>query len=272
MSSLSRFRLQEISINRLWLASIRRLKNVPDYFSWISNRNESKNNKTKLLSLRTAYLNERCYIMANGPSLGMMDLSPLNQAYTIGLNRIYLMFDRIPFKPSFYVCSNELVLEQFSDDIQKLTVPKFLNWNRRRLFSPPDEQTMFLYFKLSFRDGFGKDPWQGLWGGGTVTYVALQIAFYMGFKEVILIGLDHNFADRGTPNTIETRKQTADINHFHPDYFPKGTRWQLPDLHRSEIAYAQARQAFESDGRRIFDATIGGKCQVFEKVDYNSLF
>jgi hypothetical protein len=93
----------------------------------------------------------------------------------------------------------------------------------------------------------------------------------MGFDEVILIGVDHNFADKGTPNKTEVRTQERDDNHFHPDYFPKGARWQLPDLVRSELAYALARQAFEQDGRRILDATADGKCPVFEKAHFASL-
>jgi hypothetical protein len=54
--------------------------------------------------------------------------------------------------------------------------------------------------------------------------------------------------------------------------FGKGFRWQLPDLETSEIAYGMARSAFEADGRKVVDATVGGKLTVFPKVDYNSLF
>jgi hypothetical protein len=49
-------------------------------------------------------------------------------------------------------------------------------------------------------------------------------------------------------------------------------RWQLPDLLRSELAYAEARTAFERDGRRIVDATPGGGCTVFEREDFDRLF
>ena len=74
------------------------------------------------------------------------------------------------------------------------------------------------------------------------------------------------------PNIVETRSADVDDNHFHPNYFPKGYKWQSPDLLRSEIAYGLAKEAFEMDGRKIFDATIGGKCEVFEKIDYEVLF
>jgi len=93
----------------------------------------------------------------------------------------------------------------------------------------------------------------------------------MGFSEVILIGVDHNFATKGKPNTTIT-SEGDDPNHFDPKYFGKGFRWQLPDLETSEIAYRMARNAFEADGRKVVDATVGGKLTVFPKVEYNSLF
>ena len=63
-----------------------------------------------------------------------------------------------------------------------------------------------------------------------------------------------------------------DPNHFSGDYFGKGFRWNLPDLETSEMAYRMAREYFEKAGRKIVDATIGGKLTVFPKVGYDSLF
>ena len=92
-----------------------------------------------------------------------------------------------------------------------------------------------------------------------------------GFQQAVLIGIDHSFVDKGVPNRAETRTAETDENHFHPDYFPKGSRWQLPDLPRSEAAFQLAREAFEADGREIIDATAGGALEVFEKADYDAL-
>jgi hypothetical protein len=99
----------------------------------------------------------------------------------------------------------------------------------------------------------------------------MQLAFHMGFEQVILVGVDHSFVTQGKPHT-EVVSQGDDPNHFSPDYFGKGFRWQLPDLETSEIAYRLARKTFESSGREILDATIGGKLTIFPKVDYLSLF
>jgi len=98
----------------------------------------------------------------------------------------------------------------------------------------------------------------------------MQVAFYLGFHTVVLIGVDHNFPDSGDPNRLVTASG-SDQNHFHPDYFGKGIKWHYPDLERSEKSYSVARKVYERNGRMILDATIGGKLTIFKRVDYNSI-
>jgi hypothetical protein len=108
----------------------------------------------------------------------------------------------------------------------------------------------------------------------------MQLAYYFGFTEVVLIGVDHSFVETGVV-AAETLPQNADDlrpavvvshgddpNHFTPGYFGKGVRWQLPDWQQMEAAYARTREAYELAGRTIVDATVGGKLTIFPKVDY----
>ncbi len=83
--------------------------------------------------------------------------------------------------------------------------------------------------------------------------------------------MDHNFVTQGPPNTTVV-SQGDDPNHFHPGYFGKGFRWQLPDLATSELAYRMAREAYERADRQVVDATVGGKLTVFPRQDYHRLF
>jgi hypothetical protein len=268
-----RVRLTEITPRRVYDAVRRRIQDVPDAWAW-GQSTRSEANRERLYRFRDRHSGERCFVLANGPSLGRMNLEALRATPTISMNRAYLLYEQWGFVPSYYVCINELVLEQFSGDIARLPMPKFVNFNRRQLFpdSGYDEDPMYLRLGLNLQDRFSGDVTQPISSGGTVTFACLQLAYFMGFSEVVLIGLDHNFVEKGIPNTTEVRKLEADENHCHPDYFPKGIKWQLPDLYRSELAYAMAREAFERDGRRVLDATVGGKCKVFPKVDFDSLF
>jgi hypothetical protein len=229
-------------------------------------------NLERLRGYRNVHPQKRCFIIGNGPSLKKMDLSPLKNEFTFGLNRIYLMFPELGFTTTYLVVVNELVLEQCADDISAVPVPKFITWRARRWF-PDAVQDGILYLDTDFtgEENFSGDAAGRLFEGFTVTYVALQLAFYMGFEEAILIGVDHNYETKGTPNTTVT-STGDDPNHFAPGYFGKGFRWQLPDLEGSEMAYRMARDAYLNAGRRVLDATVGGKLEVFTKADYREQF
>ncbi len=223
----------------------------------------------KLPALKDIHRGERCFILGNGPSLARTDLTRLRDEYTIGLNRIYLAFADMGFQTSYYLSVNDLVIEQCAEDILGLKMPRFVSWRAHNWLQPQDN----LYFLYSTYTGptFAHNIAGRMWEGATVTYMALQVAFYLGFETVILIGVDHNFATKGKPNTTVV-SAGDDPNHFNPGYFGKGFRWQLPDLETSEQAYRTARLAYHQAGRQVLDATLDGKLTVFPKVIYDSLF
>jgi hypothetical protein len=223
----------------------------------------------RLAALKDTHRGERCFIIGNGPSLKQTDLSRLRNEYTFGLNRIYLLFPELGFTTRFYLSINDLVIEQCAADIQALKMPVFAAWRARRWLKPADN----IYFLYTTYTGprFSRQATGRLWEGATVTFVALQMAFYLGFQQVILIGVDHNYVTPGKPNETVV-SQGDDPNHFSPAYFGKGFRWQLPDLETNEKGYRMARQAYEQDNRQVVDATIAGKLRVFPRVAYDSLF
>jgi hypothetical protein len=231
----------------------------------------SLSSRKHLSDLRGSLRGRRCFILGNGPSLRQTDLKLLKDEFTFGLNRVYLLFPELGFATTYLVAVNELVLEQCASEIVAQPSHKFLPWAMRRMLpeSPPADLTLIQTQGL--RPGFSRDARGAMWQGATVTFVAMQLAYHMGFQEVILIGVDHSFATQGKPHETVV-SQGDDPNHFAPDYFGKGFRWQLPDLESSERAYRLARRAFETDGRTILDATLGGKLTVFPKVEYSSLF
>lgn len=165
---------------------------------------------------------------------------------------------------------NDLVLEQCAEEMRQLNLPKFLTWRARRWFHG-DPQANFIDTDFTGPENFSGDATGRLFEGFTVTFIALQLSFYMGFDQIILIGVDHNFTTHGEPNTTVV-SAGDDPNHFTPGYFGRGFRWQLPDLEGSERAFRLARKAYAEAGRRVVDATVGGKLTIFPKVDYISLF
>jgi hypothetical protein len=143
--------------------------------------------------------------------------------------------------------------------------PSFISYKHRNKYLEQNDRIYFVG-DIHSKWKFFEDITKGISQGSTVTYAALQIAFYMGFKRVFLIGVDHNFAQKGKPHKVETMKGD-DMSHFDPGYF-KGMKWQLPDLEGSERAYRMAKYHFEKDNRQILDATIDGKLDIFAKIKF----
>jgi len=226
--------------------------------------------RSRLRAYRDKHKGHRCFIIGNGPSLNKTDLSLLKHEVTFGLNRIYLLFDEIGFATTYHVTVNKLVIEQSLEELSNLSIPSLIAWDARDLI---EFRRNTIFLQSVIRDGprFFKNITKGIWEGATVTYVAMQIAYYMGFEKVILVGVDHNFTTKGKPHTTVI-SEGDDPNHFSPHYFGKDFRWQLPDLETSELAYRIADYQFRKLGREIVDATIGGKLEIFPKVDYESLF
>jgi hypothetical protein len=229
-----------------------------------------RESRRRLKALRGRHAGERCIIIGNGPSLREMDLRPLVRERTFGLNRGYLLYDRLGGPTTYHVVVNPLVAEQWAGEIRDLPMTKFAAWGLRHWLGGGG----MVYVGRPSRvrsPRFSQDVIRDIWAGATVTYVALQIAYYLGFQEAILIGVDHRFSAQGRPHQ-EVVQSGTDADHFDPGYFGKGSRWNLPDLETSALAYSLARKAYEADGRRVVDATVGGALEVFPKVDYGSLF
>jgi hypothetical protein len=225
----------------------------------------------RLAGLRGRHRGERCVIVANGPSLNAMDLSFLRREHVVGLNKIYLGFQRFGFYPRYYVAVNPKVVQQSLAEIRALNCVKFIGSRAAREAGLAEDALTHVIDTDRPAARFCNDLALGVHEGFTVTHAALQVAYHLGFHEVVLIGLDHRYTFDGRPNEERTL-HGADTNHFSDRYFGYGQRWDNPDLRASEDSYRAALQAFQADGRRIVDATLGGACNVFPKADHRQFF
>lgn len=224
----------------------------------------------RLGMLRNRHSGERCVIVANGPSLNRMELGFLRDEHVFGLNKIHLGFKTFGFYPRYYAAVNAKVIEQSASEIRKLNCVKFLS-NHGAEGKIPENGLTYHINTTAPPQRFCHDISKGVHEGWTVTYAALQIAYFLGFVEVILIGLDHRFQYDGQPNEAKTL-EGPDPNHFCSTYFGYGQKWDNPDLPRSEESYKIARSEYEKAGRKIIDATLDGACTVFEKKSYHDIF
>lgn len=226
--------------------------NYPEeYYLWYIENFET------LSSYRNKHQGETCFLISNGPSIKHMDLSKLRNRVTFGSNRIYLLFDQLGFETSYYLVADDHWGINSSREISSLMMPKFISMFARK-YIEYDPSISFLRPEYDIKN-FITDIREGISIYYTVNYMAMQIAYYMGFKKVILIGADHSWDESGGSDP------TKDINHFHEAYKPGPYKGNKKGM---EMVYQIAKAKFEADGREILDATVGGKLQVFRKIDF----
>ena len=235
-------------------------------------------NERRLRDLKNAYAGRRAFIIGGGPSIKNTDLSPLKDEITIGCNGIFLISDEMGFLPTFYTVEDTLLAEDRAERINEISGTSKIFPHDLRYCLRPDSYTTFMNFvRPGYPDfpRFSTDFAHHVFWGGTVTFLNMQLAYYLGITELFLTGIDHSYqppspADEQENFTIHAK--TPDPNHFHPDYFGPGYRYHDPQVERMEQGYVEAKRVFEENRRVIYNATVGGKLEVFQRVDYLSLF
>lgn len=195
-----------------------------------------------ILDYKDIHVGESCVIIGNGPSLKKYALNKINLP-TFGLNRIYLRYI-----PTYFVVVQRLVLDQWHRDIARLDTYRFIP---ERYQDKYELDACWIKTKGGRNKRFQKNLRHHMWEGHTVTYVALQLAYWMGFSRVFMIGVDHDYGDAGEPNKVEVRDCPDDV-HWAEDYFPEGFKWATPNLEKSTIAYQLAQEAYARNGREIY--------------------
>jgi len=112
--------------------AVRRIPELPDAYLHPWRRESIK----RLGELKDIHKGKRAFIIGTGPSLKKTDLSKLKNEITFGLNRSYVAFSQWGFSTTYLCVTNDLVVQQFVDDINALALPKFIAWRSHRHFSP----------------------------------------------------------------------------------------------------------------------------------------
>lgn len=258
---------------------------------------------TPLLAWRNRHRGERCFVMGNGPSLNKMDLSKLAGETVFACNGAFLLFDRVSWRPTYYTCVDSRVIRDRAADITQMLdaepgITAFLpavihlhdgsgqEFAGRSVIAPGPNRHYFneignreshhVESMVSLdADDFVVQPY-------TVAITMIQLALFMGFSEIYLIGCDTSYkvqeSVRQTGRQIDgvglllTSTRDDDDNHFDPRYFGRGREWHNPQVAKMLEHYRWARLAARRKRVRIFNATVGGQLEVFERVAFDTLF
>ncbi|MBQ9832142.1 MAG: DUF115 domain-containing protein [Clostridia bacterium] len=234
----------------------------------------------KLKKFKDIHKGERCFIIGNGPSLKAEDLETLkaHNEVTFGMNRIYKIFNETSWRPTYYCCEDVLIIKEKQAEINAIeSKAKFIPVNLKWFEGVNVDGAKYFWLNYDrekdYLHSFSTDIAKQIDCRGTVTFSCMQIAAYMGFRKIYLIGVDHNYSKiiDEAGNIIED-KNAGD--YFCKDYDQDIKDVAVHDMGQSTLTYRDARRfADESIGRvTIYNATRGGKLEEFERVDFDSLF
>jgi hypothetical protein len=243
--------------------------------TWSTATAEGRANHARLSRLKGQFAKKRCFIMGNGPSLLKSDLNRLASEVTIVSNAHYLIWDRLDYIPTFLTVEDQLVAEDRAEELKQLRgTVKVFPLDLRSLLGAPDEETLYVNFPREYRSfpRFSHNLSKRAYWGGTVSYLNMQLAAYLGCSTLVLLGFDHSYVVPVKEiKDYVIHSKLADVNHIHPDYFGPGYRWHDPNTDRMEHAYLTARRELEAAGHEVVNATVGGQLEVFPRAPLSSI-
>ena len=221
--------------------------------------------------IKDSKLGKRCFIVGNGPSLNVEDLNRLMNEDCFGTNEIHKLFCETKWRPKYYV-----IIDRYSkstpEEIKKMDSEiVFLGdyyWRFNKVYR---DDAICLHQKFYFNDNyyrFSKDISKYIVNSPTVTYAAMQIAAYMGYTEIILIGFDHNYTFEFAKDKSVVKTDTIS-SHFFKDEIPEDI---IADVAGMTKAYESFREYANSHNIVVKNATRGGKLETFDRVEFDTLF
>lgn len=171
---------------------------------------------------------ETCIVIGNGPSLNSVPEDFLKSYPTFGCNFI----NRKPFQPTYYVCVDTRVLTDHASEIYIVTQQAELSFISEYISPNPALDKLRALPNVV---GVGRSTFvfegELFMSGNTAAYVGLKLAFFMGFKTVLLVGVDHS----------------PGWEHFTQDY-PAATH---TNYQGQRFHFSLANEVYKNHGRKI---------------------
>lgn len=223
-----------------------------------------KGNDSKICwdTLREKRTNATCYIIGNGPSLTPEDLKILSPYDCFVSNGFYRIQDQIDFIPTYYVIQDRYCMD--SEKANSLSAKNILfgdyfcrthTITRENVYCFPTKRTIgkqkIIFGNLN----------QKITDAYTVTFSMIQIAVSLGYKNIYLLGIDHNY-----PFTYDeqgnVKKDETITAHFYRGEKVDDFICNVEGMNR---AYLCAKEFADSNEIKIINVTRGGKLEVFDR-------
>jgi len=253
--------------------------NIKPYYINVRIRLLSK----KVKRFKDIHRGESCFIIGNGPSLTADDLNKIKKLVSFSSNRINLFLEETKWKPHYYTIIDPPMTTNFFDEVYNMKKKQMFivvldnSFNALKKHFSKDCIFLRRYFEHE-KNGlpkFSEDLSKKTHTSGTVTYVNIQLATYMGFKKIYLIGVDNNYAiNKQKDGSIQINKDLIGKDYFKESYYKSNENAkQVPiNIYAMTQAYFSAKKYCDQKGIKIYNATRGGKLEVFPRVNFDDLF
>lgn len=219
----------------------------------------------RLVKLKNKHQGKRCFIIATGPSMTMDDLKKLENEYTFGMNSLCKIFEETRWETTYFGIQDKSVYKKLYNDLGKLkTTTMFVSDDNKDI---SQLKCLFFQYPLNIYNHktvtrnyiykFSYSICDEVSAGFTIAYSILQIAIYMGFKEIYLLGCDCNYPDD------KSKRHFIETGHYDPTYKTIGLKMIE--------AYKVAKKFADENDVNIYNATRGGMLEVFPRVDLDEI-
>ena len=248
----------------------------------IININRFSSGRAAIQKYRNFYEGRRCFIIGNGPSLTVNDLETLRAhgEISIASNSIYNLFGATEWRPNIYTVYDFQEIKKTREKISAVnTELKIIAMSAdSRIYDIDGAILLRLIDNTQEGLCFSDDISKCVYNGSTVTYFSIQCAVYMGFRQIILLGVDHSFAKEQTKDgriTVNNDVKNHFQNYQTDDFWGNGQKDEeavVFPLDFATEAFVTAKHYADEHGIEILNATRGGKLEVFKRVVFVTLF
>lgn len=236
-------------------------------------------NEKRLLSFKNKHKGERCFLIGNSPSLLLSDLELLKHETCFACNMIYQLYSKVQWRPTYHCIVDIVYTSSMAQEIADNNFVTLFTHNTAYKAMTVKPQNL-VSVNLVSQDKYqvrGNMLAYYVPAKATVMTFMLELAMFMGFKDIYLLGVDNtnSFAD----------------GHFSDDYvMPKVDEKNLnrarrtlnkPDLTLFELGeYRRTRAAAAYETIRnyaimrhinIYNATRGGELEVFKRIELENI-
>lgn len=234
------------------------------FFAFFRNIGVSGVRYKRLRSYKDCAKGKRCFIICTGPSLTLDDCEKLRNENTFCMNSFCKVMGKTSFRPTYYGIQDVQVYKDLEKDINRWfqdtsnvliadritkrykTNPKWIEFPLCYSYNSYDR-----WFNNVFKTRFSPNAYSIVYDEFSITHSLIQIAVYMGYTRIYLLGADCNFSKD---------RQIHFVDHGIVDS-------QLDTSRDRNIAgYLAVKEYCEKKKINVYNSTRGGQLEVFPRV------